>query len=480
MNYRAIRYILGVILITEGALLLLPLLVSLIYQDGCWLSFIIVICLLEGCGWALRGKKPDNVNLYAKEGFVIVCFSWLFLSLFGALPFTISGYIPNYIDAFFETMSGFTTTGASILRDLDSMAPSLLFWRSFTHWIGGMGVLVFVMAIMPLGGDRSMHIMRAEVPGPVVGKLVPKMRNTALLLYAIYTVMTLILVILLLAGGMNLFEALLYSFGAAGTGGFTMSNAGIIGFDSVYIDVVITVFMFLFGINFSLFYYVLIRKFKLFFQNEELQVYLGIVLTAALLIALNILPQYGNFFTAFRYSVFQVSSIITTTGFSTADFNLWPQLSKTILLLLMIVGACAGSTGGGLKVSRAILLFKSGKREMGRMLHPRAVSAVRINGKAVDNVLVNATLVYLVMYAIILAISCLVLSLDPLCDTETTLSAVLACLNNIGPGLGAVGPMANYGSLTILSKLVLTLNMLIGRLEIFPVLLLCTRGAWKR
>ena len=376
-------------------------------------------------------------------------------------------------------MSGFTTTGASILTDVESLPRGLLFWRSFTHWIGGMGVLVFIMAVLPLANDRSMHVMRAEVPGPAVGKMVPRARDTAMWLYGIYLGLTLLEVVFLLAGGMPLFDSLVNTFGTAGTGGFAIKNASIGFYNSAYVDGVITVFMLLFGINFNLYFLLLMRDFKQVLKSEELRVYLGVALTAMLLIALNILPQYGGFGVAFRYSAFQVSSIMTTTGFATADYTLWPTFSQTILFLLMILGACGGSTGGGLKVSRAIILVKSLGREVVRLVHPRAVSTVRLDGKRVEAQTVRDVGVFFIAYMFIIAVMTLLISLDGF-GFATTFSAVTACMGNIGPGLGAVGPMGNFADFSLASKLLLSLTMLLGRLEIFPLVLFFTPVLYEK
>ena len=474
MVLRTLGYVLG----AESALLLLPLLVAALYREDP-VPFLIPLLALGVCALALCRIRVKEKTIYAREGFLIVSLSWILVSLAGAVPFVLGGAIPSYVDAVFETVSGFTTTGASILTDVESLPRGLLFWRSFTHWIGGMGVLVFIMAVRPLANDRSMHVMRAVVPGPAVGKMVPRARDTAMWLYGIYLGLTLLEVVFLLAGGMPLFDSLVNTFGTAGTGGFAIQNASIGFYNSAYVDGVITVFMLLFGINFNLYFLLLMRDFKQVLKSEELRVYLGVALTAMLLIALNILPQYGGFGVAFRYSAFQVSSIMTTTGFATADYTLWPTFSQTILFLLMILGACGGSTGGGLKVSRAIILVKSLGREVVRLVHPRAVSTVRLDGKRVEAQTVRDVGVFFIAYMFIIAVMTLLISLDGF-GFATTFSAVTACMGNIGPGLGAVGPMGNFADFSLASKLLLSLTMLLGRLEIFPLVLFFTPVLYEK
>ena len=469
----------GLMLKVEAALLLLPALAALIYGESCLWSILIAAAISLAAGFALTILcKPKSQVIYAREGFITVALAWVAVSAVGALPFYISREIPSYIDAFFETVSGFTTTGASILANVEVMSRGLLFWRSFTHWVGGMGVLVFVMALVPSVTDRSIHIMRAEMPGPVVGKLMPRARDTASILYKIYVGMTLLQIILLWIGGMPLFESIVHAFGTAGTGGFGVKADSIAGY-SPYLQWVITVFMLLFGINFNLYYLLLIRRFRAAAQSSECWYYLGIVGVCIALITANIMPLYNNFREALRLSAFQVASIVTTTGYATADFNLWPQFSKAILLLLMIMGACAGSTGGGLKVSRAVMLFKMVGKEIRHLLHPRSVNSVRFEGKHVDGATLKSVSSYFVIYIICILAICLILSLEPF-DLETNLSATLACFNNIGPGLAAVGPASNYAAYSPLSKLVLSLAMLLGRLEIYPLLLTLIPTTWIR
>ena len=479
MNRRMIFNTVGLMLKVEAALLLLPALAALIYGESCLWSILISAAISLAAGFALTLlSRPKSQVIYAREGFITVALAWVAVSALGALPFYISREIPSYIDAFFETVSGFTTTGASILANVEVMSRGLLFWRSFTHWVGGMGVLVFVMALVPSVTDRSIHIMRAEMPGPVVGKLMPRARDTASILYKIYVGMTLLQIILLWIGGMPLFESIVHAFGTAGTGGFGVKADSIAGY-SPYLQWVITVFMLLFGINFNLYYLLLIRRFRAAAQSSECWYYLGIVGVCIALITANIMPLYNNFREALRLSAFQVASIVTTTGYATADFNLWPQFSKAILLLMMIMGACAGSTGGGLKVSRTVMLFKMVGKEIRHLLHPRSVNSVRFEGKHVDGATLKSVSSYFAIYIICILAICLILSLEPF-DLETNLSATLACFNNIGPGLAAVGPASNYAAYSPLSKLVLSLAMLLGRLEIYPLLLTLSPATWMK
>ena len=479
MNTKMIRYILAKMLGVEAILLLLPALVSLIYGEFSGVYFLIpsgiliVIYLLVGM------KKPEKRTIYGKEGMVIVASAWILWSLFGALPFTISGSIPSYLDAFFETVSGFTTTGSSILTDVEALPQGMLFWRSFTHWIGGMGVLVFVMVLTTLDKKNSMYLMRAEVPGPEKDKLVPRTMSTARILYGMYLGLTLIEVILLLLGGMNMFDSLIHAFGTAGTGGFSNYAASVGHFDSAYIDGVISIFMILFGVNFNLYFFLLIRDFKPVWKNEELRAYLGIILAAVAVITLNISGQYPNPLKAFRYALFQVASIITTTGYATADYNAWPMLSQCILLMLMVIGACASSTGGGIKVSRFLMVLKCIKREIKQMVHPKSISIIRVNDKKMGADVLRSLYVYLMAYAGIVVGSVLIVSNDNL-DFGTTFSSVLATLNNIGPGIADVGPVGSFAEFSPLSKIVFCFDMLAGRLEIFPFLMLFTASAWNR
>ncbi len=479
MNHRMVFGTVGKIVWAEALLLLLPYVVSLIYKEACANAFLITILIAAAVGTllVLLFRKKDDL-IYSKEGFLTVSLSWIILSLIGALPFRISGEIPHYVDAVFEIVSGFTTTGASILTDVEAMSKGLLFWRSFTHWIGGMGVLVFIMAIIPNVSKRSIHIMRAEVPGPVKGKLVPKMRDSAKILYLIYIAMTALQVFLLRVGGMPWFDSLVHAFGTAGTGGFGI-KADSVGSYNSYLQWVITIFMILFGINFNVYYLILIRRFRSVAKSTELWVYLGIVLVAVVCISVNIYPMYNDLSTTVRDAAFQVGSIITTTGYSTTDFNLWPSFSKAILFSLMLIGACAGSTGGGFKVSRVIILFKKIGSEIKRLLHPRSVKIITLEGKRLEEQTITGTAVYLAVYIICFIMLFLAVSIDNF-DFETNFSAVAACFNNIGPGFGIVGPMGSYAEYSVFSKIVLTIAMLLGRLEIFPMIILAMPATWSK
>ncbi len=473
-----IGYVLGRILLTEAALLVLPLLVAVLYGEAA-MPFLITIAalLLVGAGIGLR--RPKQTALYAREGFVVVSLAWIVMSAFGALPFVFSGDIPHFLDAFFETVSGFTTTGATILTAVEPLTRSGLFWRSLTHWVGGMGVLVFVMAILPMNDGHGMHLMRAEVPGPSVGKLVSRMSDTAKILYTIYFVMTLVLIVLLMAGGMPLFDSCIHAFGTAGTGGFSSRNLSIGAYDSVYFDILIGVFMLIFGVNFNLYYFLLIKRFRDVFSSEELKAYLIIVAAATLAITANITHMYGSVWAGLRHAFFQVSTIITTTGYATTDFNLWPTFSKCILLLLMFIGGCAGSTAGGLKVGRILILGKASAADMRKMLHPNAIATVRFEGKTLSEQTVRSAYQYITVYLLVFAASFLLLCLEGL-DLVTTTTALITCINNVGPGLELVGPMGNFSMFSYASKLLLSFDMLLGRLEIFPILLMFAPTVWLR
>lgn len=482
MNHKVVSYMVGRILHIEALLMLLPLAVSLIYKEKCSLAFLITILIAITVGVLLTKLFGKNDKmLFAKEGFAIVALAWIAMSMIGALPFYISNEIPTYVDAFFETVSGFTTTGASILPEVESMSHGLLFWRSFTHWIGGMGVLVFVMAIFPQESGRSIHIMRAEMPGPSVGKLVPRIRETAKLLYIIYIVMTAIQIILLLVGGMPLFDSILHAFGTAGTGGFGIKNDSIAGYNS-YLQWVIAIFMLLFGVNFNLYYLILVKRFKSAIKSTELWVYFGIIAFSTALISFNIYDISGSLSETIRTSFFQVSSIMTTTGYATANFNLWPNLSKMILVILMFVGACAGSTGGGIKISRFVIAIKTIFKDIKHMLHPRSVGSVKFEGKAIDSQTINGISVYFAIYFILFFVILFLLSFETgeAFDFETNFTAVTACFNNIGPGLANVGPASNFSAYSSFSKIILSVAMLLGRLEIFPILLVFTPVFWKK
>jgi len=481
MNFKMVLNSIGRIILTEAGLLLLPAIVAMIYGEvTTMVSFLIAIAIavVTGLFMTLFTRKSRNRDVYTGEGFVIVAFAWILMSLIGCLPFIFSGEIPNFFDAFFETVSGFTTTGASILTDVEAMSKGSLFWRSFTHWVGGMGVLVFVMAILPGDSKGSMHIMRAEMPGPIIGKLVPKARETAKILYLIYIVLTLVEIVLLLFGGMPVFDSVVHSLGTAGTGGFGIKGNSIGGYNP-YCQWVIAIFMILFGINFNLYYLLLIRRAKSVFKSTELWTYLGIIFTSIAIITINISSLYNSFSETLRMSAFQVSSIMTTTGFSTTDFNQWPVLSKSILLILMFIGACAGSTAGGLKISRIVLLFKSIGREIKRALHPRSVSKVRFEGKNVEESTLSNVTAYLAIYMVCFVTVFLLISFEPF-SIETNFSATAACFNNIGPGLDIVGPMSNYASYSGFSKLILSISMLLGRLEIFPLIIAFSPTTWSR
>ena len=479
MNGKMTTYILGRMLGVEALVLLIPALVSVIYGEHGWRAFLITSAVLL-CLYLIFGrKKPHDSTIYGKDGFIIIASAWILWSIFGAMPFWISGSIPSYIDAFFETVSGFTTTGSTIFTDIASMPKGMNFWRCLTHWIGGMGVLVFVLVIVSLEDKNSMHLMRAEVPGPETDKLVPKARDTAKILYGMYLILTVTQVIFLLLGGMDLYDSIIHAFSTAGTGGFNNRNNSVAYYDSAYIDGVITVFMILFGINFNMYYLLMLKKVKDVFKNEETRAYLGIILGSAILITINILGVYKTPLKAFRYAIFQVASVITTTGYATADFNLWPEFSKCILLGLMIIGACAGSTGGGMKVSRILIGLKSVKREIKRLLHPKSVNIVKVNGKKIKEETLQGVYVYFIAYIAIFIVSVLLISLNNF-DFATSFSGVLTTINNIGPGISAVGPIENFSAFSDFSKIVFCFDMLIGRLEIFPFLILFSPDMWRR
>ena len=478
MNYRMIRYLLGIILLIEAALLCLPTVVALIFGESP-VPFLITIGILVLVSLPFVLFRPKNMRIYAKEGFVIVASAWILMSLFGALPFVFSGAIPNYIDAVFETVSGFTTTGASILTAVEGLPLGILFWRSFTHWVGGMGVLVFMLAILPTDNGRAMHLLRAEVPGPIKDKLVPKMRQTALILYGIYVCLTLLMVIALLIAKMPLYDSVVNALATAGTGGFSVKNASIGGYNNPAAEWVIAAFMLIFGINFNLYFLLLLKRFAEIFKNTELRVYLAIVVLATLVISANTFSYFSNTGDTVRTAFFQVSTIISTTGYGTADYNLWPTLSKSILLLLMFTGACAGSTAGGLKLSRVILVFKSIFRSIKQIICPRSVNVVRQEGTVVPERTLHATANYISIYFAIIIISTLLLAIDGF-DLETNLTAVIACINNIGPGLSVVGPTGNFAGFSYFSKILLTFNMLVGRLEIMPIFILFSPTLWRK
>lgn len=488
MNYRRILYLLGLVLLLIGAFLLLPCLVALIYAEaeGWYILLTLGICIALGLAlYALKPKKSGV--MHARDGFVMVSLSWILISLVGALPFYLSGSIPSFLDALFETVSGFTTTGASILTDVEAMPHCLLFWRSFTHWLGGMGVLVFMLAIVPMSGD-SIFLLKAESPGPSVSKMVPKMRTTALILYGIYCAITLLQLLLYRVGvafgwgEMPLFDSICLTLGTAGTGGFTIHADGLASY-STYEQALTTVFMILFGVNFSIYFFIICKKFKLIWQNSELKCYIGIILSAIILITLNLTltgGYYNSVGDTVHHTAFTVGSIITTTGYGTTDFALWPEFSKMILLLLMVIGACAGSTGGGMKVSRILILFKFARAEIRHLLHPRAVEVMTMDKKRVSSDVIRGTTAFLIVYVSLLFGSILLVSLDGF-GMETSISSVFATLNNIGPGISSlIGPFGSFAPFSALSKLVMIVDMLFGRLEIFPMLLLLRPSTWRK
>jgi len=478
MNYRLISQILGRVLAIEGTLMLIPLIVSIIYHESV-LPFVYTILIIAVVAAVLMHFRPISRELFALEGFVVVALAWIMMSAMGALPFIFSGEIPNFIDAFFETVSGFTTTGATIVSDVESMRKGTMFWRCFTNWIGGMGVLVFVMFVLPLNEEHSMHILRAEMPGPIVGKLVPKVQSTSKILYMIYTAMTIVIVVLLMLGGMNLYDALLHAFSTAGTGGFSNYANSVAHFDSAYIDYVIGIALLFFGTNFNLYFLLLMGRVRDVVRNEELRWYLAIVAVSSIVIALMIRGDYGSFANAFRYAFFQVSSIITTAGHVTADYDLWPMFAQCILFLLMFTGASAGGTNGGVKISRLLIAFKTLKNDVIKQIRPREVNTVKVNGEVVSQKTQNTTMVFIVLYVFTIIVGTLIVALDNF-DFTSTFTAVVACMGNIGPGSGICGPSGNFVPFSDLSTFVLSMCMLIGRLEIFPMLILFMPMAWKK
>ena len=495
MNKRLTFHLIGVVVRMAGLLMAIPLIVSLIYGGSDAVPLLISMAITFAVGSALAMIQPRRDFLRAREGFAVVAFSWILVSFLGGLPFYFSGAIPSLVDCFFETVSGFTTTGATILTDVEALPKGLLFWRSFTHWAGGMGVLVLSLALIPKMGARSIHLMRAESPGPSTDKLVPRVSNNAKILYGLYGGLSVIMVIALLLCGLNLYDSLVHMFGAAGTGGFGTYGNSIAHWNSPLVDTVIGVFMALFGVNFSLYYFLLRRNWKAALGNSEMRLYWGILLGATLLIALDIMPLYRqnyysiangavipsapNFLQALRYSFFQVSSVMTTTGYATADFNLWPQFSRVLLVVIMFIGASAGSTGGGIKVIRVQLLVKSMIRDIRRTVHPKSVNTIKLDGHTVDENILSGVQGFFFAYMFVLLVSTVVVSLDGF-SFETNFTAVVATLSNIGPGLGMVGPTGNFAAFSDLSKLVLSLCMLIGRLEVFPILMLIAPSAWRQ
>lgn len=478
MNRSIIRYILGYVLMIEGILMLLPCLIAAVYREREGFYYLLVACLCAFLGALMSFRKPSNNIFYLKEGCITTALSWIFLSFFGCLPFWISGEIPSFTDALFETISGFTTTGASILSDVEALSHCSLIWRSFTHWIGGMGVLVFLLAIIPLSGGSHINLMRAESPGPSVGKLVPKVKSTARILYLIYFGMTILEFVLLVAGKMSVFDALNTSFGTAGTGGFGIKNDSFMSY-SPYLQWVVTIFMILFGVNFNAYYFLLYRQFKKAFSMEEVKYYLLIIVVSIGIIFCNIINIAGSTFEALTHAAFQVGSIITTTGYSSTDFDLWPKTSQTVLVLLMFVGACAGSTGGGIKVSRFVILAKTVVKELRSYIHPKSIQKINIDGKPVPHEVVRSVNVYFITFMLLFAFSVFAISFDGK-DLVTNFTAVTATINNIGPGLELVGPTQNFGHFSPFSKLVLMFDMLAGRLELFPLLILFFPALWKK
>lgn len=479
MNYKIIRHILSKVLLIEAISMLFPLACAFVYRETklipIWIISI-VICL--AASFLISKKSPENKAFYAKEGFVAVALSWIFLGVFGALPFYLSGHIPSFVDALFETSSGFTTTGASILNDVEALPKSLLFWRSFTHWMGGMGVLVFLVAILPLSGGDNFFLIKAESPGPSVSKLVPRVKHTAKILYEIYIVLTFVEIVLLLLGGMKVFDAITLSFGTAGTGGFGIKNTSIADYNS-YSQIVITVFMFIFGVDFSLYHLLLMRKPGYLLKSDEFRTYVIIVLSSIALICLNCMHLFSSFWETLKHSAFQVVSIITTTGYATTDYDKWPEFSKSIILLLTFIGACAGSTGGGFKVSRIVILLKSIVKEIRVSVHPKSTVKLKMNGRPIEHETVRSVNVFMASYLAIFIVSFILLSLNGK-DFTTTFTSVLTTLGNVGPGLAGVGPTQNFASYSAFSKIVLTLDMLIGRLEIFPILILLSPYTRKK
>ncbi len=478
MNRRMICRVLGLVLLIEAVMMLVPALVALFYGENLT-PWGISIAATAGVGGLMLAAVPQKSVLYAREGFISVALSWLLMSAFGALPLRLSGEVTHYADAMFEIVSGFTTTGASILLDVEGMSRGLLFWRSMTHWIGGLGVLVFILAVLPLANNNAMHIMRAEVPGPTVGKIVPRARDTARILYLIYFALTVIETIFLLAGGMPLYDALIHAFGTAGTGGFSNRALSVGAYNSPYIEWVIGVFLVLFSINFNLYYFILCGGVRDALRDQELHLFGALVLLTTGIITIDILPLFDGFSSAVRHAFFQVMSITSTAGFATADFNLWPEVSRWVLVLLMFCGACAGSTGGGIKIGRILLMGRAARCEIRRMSRPRTVNRVMVNGKAVDDETLRGSLIFFFLYILMLIVGTLLVSFDGF-DTTTNFTAVLSCLSNVGPGLGLVGPMGNFAMYSVFSKIVLTAAMLIGRLEIFPILILFSPSLWKR
>ena len=480
MKYRTLVHTLGNILIIESLVFLIPLLFALGFREmDCAAAFSITMVISFVSGVAFTRVKREKRNIDSKDGFIIVSMSWVVISLIGALPFVISGDIPNYIDAVFETLSGFTTTGSTILKNVEVLNRSMLFWRSFTHWLGGMGILLFMMAFMSMKDESTIHLLRAESPGPVVSKIVPRMKDTALVLYSIYCVLTVVEFLLLLAGGMPFFDSIIHALGTAGTGGYSIKNGSIGAYGSDYITWIITIFMFLFALNFNVYFLMIMKRAKEVFRIAEIKYYFAIVIFSVTGITLNILPRYETFFDALTDAAFSVATMMSTTGYATADFNLWPGFSKMILVALMFIGGCAGSTAGGIKVSRIALLMSSAKCDLKRLSNPRSVRVIKVDGKIVNLSVIHDCFSYLFFYVVLMVLSIVIVSLDNF-DFETTSTAVIAAVSNVGPGLGGVGPTGNFADFSVISKIVLCIDMLAGRLEIMPVAMFLLPGTWKR
>ena len=480
MNYNMIAYLLGNILHIEGILLSVPVVVAFFYREeisGAAFVAAAIICLIAGA--ILQCREPEDKRIYGREGFIVAALSWIVMSFFGAIPYYLTGSIQGFINCYFETVSGFTTTGATTLAQIEHLDNSILFWRCFTQWVGGMGILVFMLAVMPMSDDRTMHLMRAEAPGPLVSKLVPRVKSTAKILYTIYVVLTFVEIILLFVGGMPLFDSVIHAISTAGTGGFSNRNAGVAAYGSSYFEYVITIFMLLFSVNFNLFYLMVMRDFKNVWRNEELKTFIFIVVTATVLITLNIYRYHPTLETAFRHAIFQVAAIMSTTGFVTADFSLWPEFSRAILFCLLFLGACGGSTAGGVKISRFIIMVKLVLREVRHIVHPRSVNLIKLDGYKIESDVTRSVASFIILYIFILFGSLVVISLNGF-DFATNLTAVTACLSNVGPALYVAGPTESLALFSPLSKLVLCLVMLLGRLEIFPILMLFTPSIWKR
>ncbi len=478
MNIKVVLKLNGYILLFIAGAMLLPLIVAAVYKEQAGLAFLPAIALCLAIAAPLIGLKTKSKSVYSREGLVTVALAWVFISIIAGLPFFISKEIPNFIDCIFETASGFTTTGATILTDVEVLSRSMLFWRSFTHWIGGMGVLMFVMMIAPLAGGNNMQLIRAESAGPKIEKIAPKANVTAMTLYGIYIGLTVLQTVLMLLGDMPFFDAITIAFGTAGTGGFGIRNSSV-GEYSTYIQAIVTVFMFLFSLNFNIYFLLLARKIKPILKSEELRAFVLVVISAILIVTLNNFGLFKSFGEALHHSSFTVLSIISTSGFSTVDFNSWPELSKTILVVLMFIGACAGSTGGGIKITRILIMLKNLKREFSVLIHPRSVKTISVNGKRVDEETTARVGAYIVCYLLVFVISFIIISLDNF-NFETNFTAVAATLNNIGPGLSVIGPTGNFAGFSALSKIVLAINMICGRLELFPVMILLLPQTWKK